>query len=65
MSNAVLYGLVFFAFAGTVMQWAWIWTLLKKVSALETKLYCELAKFPNQIPADHAKNAGYDSAPKV
>ena len=65
MSYAVLCGLAAFAFAGTVIQWVWIWVLIKKLFSVEAKLYCELAKFAQQIPADHAKNAGYDSDPKV
>lgn len=65
MSYAVLCGLAAFAFAGTVIQWVWIWVLIKKLFSVEEKLYCELVKFAQQIPADHAKNAGYDAAPKV
>ena len=65
MSYAVLCGLAAFAFAGTVIQWVWIWVLIKKLFSVEEKLYCELAKFAQQIPANHAKNAGYDAAPKV
>lgn len=65
MNNDVLYALIAFVFAGTVIQWTWIWALLKKLSFLEERLYSELAKFAQQIPANHAKNTGYDAAPKV
>lgn len=65
MSYAVLCGLAAFAFAGTIIQWVWIWVLIKKLFSVEEKLYCELAKFAQQIPTNHAKNAGYDAAPKV
>lgn len=65
MSYAVLCGLIAFAFVGTVIQWVWIWVLIKKLSFLEERLYSELAKLSQQIPANHAKNAGYDAAPKV
>lgn len=65
MSYAVLCGLIVFAFVGTVIQWVWIWVLIKKLSFLEERLYSELAKFAQQIPANHAKNAGYDATPKV
>lgn len=65
MSYAVLCGLAAFAFAGTVIQWVWIWVLIKKLFSVEEKLYCELAKFAQQIPANHAKNAGYNATPKI
>lgn len=65
MNNAVLYALIAFAFAGTVIQWVWIWALIKKLSFLEERLYSELAKFAQQIPANHAKNAAYNAAPKI
>lgn len=65
MSYAVLCGLVAFAFVGTVIQWVWIWGLIKKLSFVEEKLYSELAKFAQQIPANHAKNTAYNATPKV
>lgn len=65
MSYAVLCGLTAFSVVGTVIQWVWIWVLIKKVFSVEERLYCELAKFAQQIPADRAKNAVYDDDPKV
>lgn len=65
MSYAVLCGLSAFAFIGTVIQWAWIWVLIKKLSFLEERLYSELAKLSQQIPTNHAKNAGYNATPKI
>lgn len=65
MSYAVLCGLAAFAFVGTIIQWAWIWALIKKQFTAEEKLYCELAKFAQQIPANRAKNASCDADPEV
>lgn len=65
MSYAVLCGLVAFAFVGTVIQWVWIWGLIKKLSSVEEILYRELAKLAQQIPTNHAKNAGYNATPKI
>lgn len=65
MSYAILCGLVAFAFVCTVIQWVWIWWLIKKLSSVEEMLYREIAKLSKQIPANHAKNAGYNTAPKV
>lgn len=65
MSYAVLCGLTAFAVVGTVIQWVWIWVLIKKVFSVEERLYCELAKLSQQIPTNHAKNAGYNATPKI
>ena len=37
MSYAVLCGLAAFAFAATVIQWVWIWVLIKKLFSVEGK----------------------------
>lgn len=63
MSNSVLYALVMFAVAGTVMQWASIWHILNRLDALGRE--CRSAELPQQIPAKHAQDAANDSGPEI
>lgn len=65
MNKPVLYGLLMFAVAGTALQWFWVWHFIKRISEIEEKFLRELAILSEQIPADHAKHACHDTAPKV
>lgn len=65
MNDPILCGLLMFAVAGTILQWCWIWHFIKRISEVEEKYLRELAKLSEQIPADHAKDACHDAAPKV
>lgn len=65
MNDPILCGLLMFAVVGTILQWCWIWHFIKRISEVEEKYLRELTKLSEQIPADHAKHACHDAAPKV
>lgn len=61
MNQSIICALLLFAVAGTIIQWAWIWHLIKRTIAVEQAL----AILTQKIPADHAKDTGADSAPEI